>query len=83
MSLLSKVLIIVFITLFVVFVTSQIVDDFQDRRIWNAWNQDCTAVHGVVGMVGRTAWGEQYECFVNGKIKTLPGWEAYSTGVRN
>lgn len=57
--------------------------EFSDRRVHNAWLLDCTKHHGVVGWVHEEALSDSYECFVNGKIVTLPGWEKYSTGVTN
>lgn len=44
---------------------------------FNTWAQDCRQAKG---QIQQTKWGffeERYECFVDGKQVTLPGWEGY------
>lgn len=52
-------------------------------QLFNRWNSDCTQAGGVVGSV-RSDWNSTgYECFIDGRITTLSGYEQYSTGIKN
>lgn len=44
---------------------------------FNDWASDCLAEGGVVGLTHVGEWSNRYECFVDGEIVTLPGWEGF------
>jgi hypothetical protein len=44
---------------------------------WNDWNRDCIEAGGVVSITHRDFWADRYECVIDKKIVTLPGWEGY------
>lgn len=49
------------------------------KQLFNNWTLDCINAGGIVGRVSEHG----NECFINGKITTLPGYEQYSTGIKN
>lgn len=44
---------------------------------WNHWIRDCNNAGGVVSIAERGFWADRYECYVDGEMVTLPGWEGY------
>lgn len=42
---------------------------------FNDWTSDCLAAGGQVSRTHVGFWADRYECFVDGEIVTLPGWE--------
>lgn len=52
---------------------------FTVNDLYNRWTRDCVEARGIVAKVSATG----SECFIDGKITTLAGYEQYSTGIKN
>lgn len=55
-----------------------LVASFKREDLFQRWTADCRDAGGFVQAVKYNG----YECFVDGEVKTLPGYEKYSTGIR-
>jgi hypothetical protein len=53
----------------------------QVNNRFNLWLDDCIAQGGIAGLTElgsrNTLSGDDYECYIDGKIVTLSGWENY------
>lgn len=47
------------------------------QNTFNAWADDCLDAEGIVSKTEFGLFSGRYECFVDGKKVTLPGWEKY------
>jgi hypothetical protein len=47
------------------------------QHMFNTWTRDCLRAHGLIAQTNVSNISTRYECFVEGKMVTLPGWEGY------
>lgn len=47
------------------------------HNTFNSWADDCMRAKGIVAKTEIGFFESRYECFVDGKKVTLPGWEKY------